>query len=126
MGMDVVGINPKSEKGEYFRNNCWWWRPLWRYVCENCEDILTEEDMEAGHYNDGKKIDDDKAKKIASKLESLIKDGSVDKYEKEHTKDNERWKNNPQMKFRSNYPFERSNVERFKKFCEESGGFMIC
>jgi len=28
MGMDVTGINPKNDKGEYFRANCWSWRPL--------------------------------------------------------------------------------------------------
>ena len=28
MGMDVVGVNPKNSKGEYFRANCWSWRPL--------------------------------------------------------------------------------------------------
>jgi hypothetical protein len=28
MGMDVVGVNPKNSKGEYFRANCWMWRPL--------------------------------------------------------------------------------------------------
>ena len=25
-------INP----GAYFRNNVWWWRPLWSFVCEHC------------------------------------------------------------------------------------------
>ena len=34
MGMDVYGIAPTSERGEYFRNNVWWWRPLWDYCCE--------------------------------------------------------------------------------------------
>ena len=28
MGMDVYGINPRSEQGEYFRANCWSWRPI--------------------------------------------------------------------------------------------------
>jgi hypothetical protein len=28
MGMDVSGINPKTKEGEYFRANCWSWRPL--------------------------------------------------------------------------------------------------
>ncbi|QOR55575.1 MAG: hypothetical protein UMS36scaffold28_65 [Phage 59_13] len=30
MGMDVYGVKPKSKQGEYFRNNVWSWRPLWR------------------------------------------------------------------------------------------------
>jgi len=28
MGMDVYGVAPKNDKGEYFRANCWSWRPL--------------------------------------------------------------------------------------------------
>jgi hypothetical protein len=28
MGMDVCGINPTTEKGEYFRANWWSWRPI--------------------------------------------------------------------------------------------------
>jgi len=28
MGMDVMGVNPKNESGEYFRANCWSWRPI--------------------------------------------------------------------------------------------------
>jgi len=50
MGMDVYGNNPTSEKGEYFRNNVWWWRPLWQY----CEDMAP--DLCKGvsaQYNDG-------------------------------------------------------------------------
>ena len=72
MGMDVYGLNPqlKSEKPEidfsnateeqrteyfeamdtfeqqnpgfYFRNNVWWWRPLWDYVCTVCDSVMTE------------------------------------------------------------------------------------
>ena len=39
--------------GIYFRNNVWYWRPLWQYVTVSCDDILTEKDMERGDYNDG-------------------------------------------------------------------------
>ena len=28
MGMDVMGVNPKTKEGEYFRANCWSWRPI--------------------------------------------------------------------------------------------------
>ena len=36
-----------NNKGIYFRNNNWWWRPLWIYVYDNCKDILTEKDYES-------------------------------------------------------------------------------
>ena len=37
--------------GDYFRANVWTWRPIWNFTCEMCPDILTEEDLERGHYN---------------------------------------------------------------------------
>ena len=37
-----------ENKGVYFRNNVWWWRPLWNYVCEVCEDVMSQEDVAAG------------------------------------------------------------------------------
>jgi len=40
--------------GRYFRNNVWWWRPLWAYVCSICEDVMTEEEQLAGTDNSGR------------------------------------------------------------------------
>ena len=31
--------------GEYFRNNVWFWRPLWKYVCEVCDDFMTHDEI---------------------------------------------------------------------------------
>ena len=68
--------------GDYFRNNVWWWRPLWEFVCTVCDGILTENDMEKGCYNDGKKISKTKSLKIAKRLSKLIADGTVDMVER--------------------------------------------
>ena len=46
MGMDVYGERPRTNKGEYFRNNVWWWRPLWNYVSVECSDIITKKDIQ--------------------------------------------------------------------------------
>ena len=35
-----------NNPGIYFRNNCWWWRSLWDYTYNECNDILTEKDWE--------------------------------------------------------------------------------
>ena len=43
----------EDNPGDYFRNNVWFWRPLWNFVCGACEDILTIEDMNAGGTNSG-------------------------------------------------------------------------
>ena len=79
MGMDVFGINPKSEQGEYFRNNVWWWRPLWEYVCSRVE--MPDELVEAGHLNMGAEIDEDWATLIAGHLSDDIESGAVDHYQ---------------------------------------------
>ena len=114
MGFDLSGMNPnltrpepelppfpeRTDKdwekyrdwqeencGTYFRNNVWWWRPLWMFVSNSCEDILTEKDIERGSWNDGHKISKTKAGKIAKKLHSMIEDGSVKEYEDRYNKD---------------------------------------
>tara|TARA_R110002110_G_scaffold99916_5_gene255139 strand:- start:365 stop:805 length:441 start_codon:yes stop_codon:yes gene_type:complete len=102
-----------NNKGIYFRNNNWWWRPLWIYVYDNCKDILTEKDYESGHYNDGHKISNTKAKRIATRLTKL---------DKEQVKDVNYYAINDE----SQYFYKRENVLNFIKFCEESGGFTIC
>ena len=72
----------KSNPGIYFRNNVWYWRPLWTYVCSTCDDILSEENMEDGCSNSGGKISKTKAIRIAKRLKSNINKGYVDKLEK--------------------------------------------
>ena len=76
----------KENSGTYFRNNVWWWRPLWHFVTATCDNLLTEKDMEKGSYNDGHKISKTKAGKIAKKLHSMIEDGKVKEYEKGYKK----------------------------------------
>ena len=108
MGFDLSGMNPNLTRpqpklppmtertskhweqyfewqdencGTYFRNNVWWWRPLWHFVTGVCDDILTEKDMEQGTWNDGHKISKTKAGKIAKRLFKLIENGQVKEYE---------------------------------------------
>jgi hypothetical protein len=75
----------EDNPGDYFRNNVWWWRPLWDFVCNSCDDFLTEKDMEKGYYNDDRKISKTKSLKIAKRLSKLIADGTVDTLEREST-----------------------------------------
>lgn len=77
MGMDVYGNNPISEKGEYFRNNVWWWRPLWDF-CEEVAPELTQ--GVSGHYNDGDGLDEEGAKALANILTISLAEGVVDTY----------------------------------------------
>ena len=113
MGFDLSGMNPnitrpqpelpptaeRTDKdwekywdwqddncGVYFRNNIWWWRPLWSFVTATCDDILTEKDIRLGGYNDMHKISKTKAGRIAKRLHSMIEDGKVKEYENGYKK----------------------------------------
>lgn len=80
MGFDLHGVKPKTETGEYFRNNVWWWRPLWDYVYSVCSDILTDEERHKGCYNDGYEIQADKAKEICRVLSIELESGRTREY----------------------------------------------
>jgi len=70
--------------GSYFRNNVWFWRPLWGYVCEVCDDYMTHDEMDNGYSNSGFEISEETAIHIAEKLSEKLADGSVDEREKEY------------------------------------------
>ena len=68
----------EDNPGDYFRNNVWWWRPLWSFVCNTCDDFLTDNDMNKGGSNSGEKISKTKAIKIGKRLSQKIADGTAD------------------------------------------------
>lgn len=103
MGMDVYGREPKSEKGSYFRNNVWWWRPLWEYCCEVGAEIIDDEVASGGHYNDGIGLDEDDAVALAKTLQAELDSGRTAEYERKHNE------------FRASLP--RENCE----FCGATG-----
>lgn len=156
MGMDVYGINPVSEVGEYFRNNVWWWRPLWNYCLDKYPEVAGK--VEYGHSNDGDGLDAQDSYKLGLLLKQDIESGVVHKYDlhyKEYVsslpkqicnmcKGNkiysyEDFDGNDQERecttcdndgkidsFESFYPFSVDNVKQFSDFCIDSGGFRIC
>ena len=109
----------EDNPGIYFRNNVWWWRPLWDYVWKLCEDdgIITREQYKEGHYNSGAEINIHQAELIALRLNHAIKMGWVEEYKKQYETDTE--DDNYQ------YPFHEDNVKAFAEFCKDSGGFSI-
>jgi len=127
MGYDVYGVKSKSETGNYFRNNVWWWRPLWNYVCENCEDIMNEDDMDAGCWNDGKRIVSGKCADMAERLQTLIDEGHCLRHEAKYEAEREQIKkDNEDNELAGCYPFSTENVQSFVNFLRESGGIEIC
>lgn len=78
MGMDVYGLNPKTDKGTYFRNNIWWWRPLANFLTETYPQLT----QECKHWwsNDGDGLDSITSEKLATALYWDISKGVVQEY----------------------------------------------
>ena len=108
----------EDNPGIYFRNNVWWWRPLWNYVYSVCGDIIDEDRWDNGHANGGTEFTDKEAKKIAARLFEEIRCNDTEAYQRLYEINNEDTDNM--------YPFHEDNVRDFAEFCKDSGGFQIC
>jgi hypothetical protein len=69
----------EKNKGVYFRNNVWWWRPLAQYVLEFTQ-VIDEDKKQSWHYNDFTEIDETHAKQIHKQLEALINKGHTKRF----------------------------------------------
>ena len=137
--------------GYYFRNNCWWWRPLWNYCHQVAPDLISEEVFNSGHNNSGAGLDDKGAKALGRRLLQCIEEGHTIEYQAEYQQylddlpddDCMRCNNNNRgnhkkrscrscnktgksENFNKHYPFDIDNVKDFAEFCLQSGGFKIC
>ena len=111
--------------GRYFRNNCWWWRPLWNYCYAIADDIISQEVWNDGHSNSGAGLNSRDAKLLGKRLLATIDSGECVKYQADYM---QRCQEDTDAgdKFGNSYPFDVENVKRFANFCIESGGFEIC
>lgn len=150
MGMDVYGNKPKNEDGEYFRNNVWWWRPLWDYCLDNYPSIAGK--VEHGHSNDGDGLNASDAKKLAILLKKDIDSGKVQRFADQRELELNAlpledcqyclatgMRNDKYVQGKCNscegtgkiknwlthYPFEVDNVISFQRFLDNCGGFKI-
>ncbi len=115
-----------SNPGVYFRNNCWWWRPLWNYcyfISRHYNlNLISEELFESGHSNNGAGLDAEGAMTLAMHLQMSIEDGTAENYDAEYKQEVEA----SDDEFVKSYPFDIRNVADFAEFLEYSGGFSIC
>ena len=134
MGFDVYGKKPKNKKGEYFRNNVWWWRRLWQFVCAICPDLIKQEEVESGQMNNGQAFSAVRAVAIATRIDKAINTGTATVWKKEIDKEIKKIKKHNKKKksgdkgfiWGAEYPFTIQNLKNFSKFCRSSGGFEIC
>jgi len=140
----------QQNPGCYFRNNCWWWRPLWNYCYAVAPNLIDEETFEHGHGNSGAGLDDKGAKLLGEKLLKQIKIGATFQYQVDYEQylmdlpdddcmrcNNNNHGNNKKKdcinckktgkstNFNKHYPFDIDNVKEFAEFCIQSGGFEI-
>jgi hypothetical protein len=125
MGMDVYGNDPLNADGEYFRNNVWWWGPLWEY----CHDVAPElaSKVTYGFSNDGDGLDGEDSIALAAALVEALASGHTLKYEENFKaeKEKESQSSNESENFKSWYCFDTNNVEEFVTFLKNCGGFSI-
>ena len=140
-----------ANKGIYFRNNCWWWRPLWNYCYYVADDIISEELYESGHSNSGAGLNAKNAEWLGERLLDEISEGNTIEYQARYQQylddlpdddcgvcNNNNHGHNKKKECKSCnktgkrenwdklYPFDIDNVKEFAEFCIESGGFEIC
>ena len=53
MGMDVCGLQPTAEAGDYFRASIWQWRAIHDLIGRLCFDLLDAETLSALGRNEG-------------------------------------------------------------------------
>ena len=154
MGMDVFGKSPTSERGKYFRNNVWWWHPLWDYCERLAPDIIPSDNL--GHSNDGWGLSNRAALKLADRLASALASGQTEQYAQRYAAYLESLSDEPcsvcgatgkraappaigpgmqacnccngtghTPSFEKHYPFSTENVREFEAFLRECGGFNI-
>jgi len=80
MGMDVYGRKAADETGRYFRNNVWWWRPLWDYCCQVAPDLIPPRLAQQGHYNDGAGLGAAASRNLAARLREYLASGECQRY----------------------------------------------
>lgn len=119
MGMDVHGKAPTSEIGAYFRNNIWWWHPLWDYCAEIAPDLIDGELYQAGHTNGGAGLDAKGAAALAMRLKGAVVEGHTERHAGKLASirlsdEIAAW-----------YDFSVDNVREFSEFLAACGGFEI-
>lgn len=139
MGYDIYGTKPRNKKGEYFRNNVWWWRRLWD-LCVSVGN-LTPKQAARGCSNDGKRIGKKTKERMLKGLQKAYSIRNGD-YSKKWLKDQEKQVIECHKEFligfygkrkakkhkdwgKIVYQFSWENVKEFIDFLENNEGFRI-
>jgi|ERR1700722_9612969 hypothetical protein len=120
MGVDVVGLQPANQGGEYFHATYHGWCLLWPYTVKVCPDILTLRDGE-------EPISRAKAIAIGERLANLVRAGNTLADAEAHSLGYIADKFTSMYDEREGFRPESfvDGVREFAQFCITSGGFEI-
>ncbi len=135
MGMDVVGRNPSSPAGKYFRANGWSWRPIHALVYELCSDLLDEETLDLMGLNEAagppdQSICTEMANRFELWMEHNVQGFSLDNPWIRVTEDGrvvseEERAENPDIETRTPYHVEDEHLKKWIEFLRHCGGFQV-
>lgn len=77
----------QTNKGYYFRNNVWWWRPLADYILQITDNMFSDDEKAEWHNNGGFKVSKEQALIIADLLEESVESGVAKGVEEKYTKE---------------------------------------
>jgi hypothetical protein len=105
----------QDNKGYYFRNNVWHWRPLAQYVIEHTKVITDEKKIQGFSYNDGVEISAEEAEQIAKQLYYLLQSGHTKKYAEEYMAGYTQAKKNNIKVHKEMDAFQKAMDKKYKK-----------
>ena len=156
MGMDVYGVKPRNESGEYFRSNVWYWHPLWDCL-ENLHPTICQK-CESPHDNSGSGLNAQDSLTLSKLLKKDLEKGIIQEYIKKYDDhlstipledckfcDSKGTRDWPQddgtvqtkpcnacngtlkvQSFETYYRMDLDLMKEFQVFLENCGGFTIC
>ncbi len=109
------GLNPVTLNGEEYRATVTNWFPLWLYVAETCEDLLSKDESGSGFYPKQLRLSlsEKSAIELAQRLHNKIRSGETQEYINKF--------------FNTDPVFEMTiqDVKDFAVFCGTSGGIIL-
>ena len=132
MGFDIIGIKPINDSGKDFSRNIQGWTALWDFICQNCAEFLTDEQMNEGFANDGIKISAKQTKLIIARLEIFINPEAANTSKTNELQQKEALNSHsttthkdPGISPKSINLNLKQDLNEFLKFARSSGGFKI-
>ena len=112
---DALSKFENENKGYYFRNNVWHWRPLAQYVIEHTKVITDEKKIQGFSYNDGVEISAEEAEQIAKQLYYLLQSGHTKKYAEEYMAEYKKAEANNKKVKKEMDTFQKAMDKKYKK-----------